>query len=62
MTNNRQHLESCLSRSTRLTGTIAHLSQLKAKAAKAEADFDATVAEALGPELYEQWKNSQQAN
>ena len=59
MTNDRQHLEGCLSRSTRLTGTIAHLSQLKAKAAKAEDNFDATVREALGPELYEQWKSSQ---
>ena len=59
MTNDRQHLEGCLSRSTRLTGTIAHLSQLKAKAAQAEDNFDATVREALGPELYEQWKSSQ---
>lgn len=59
MTNDRQHLEGCLSRSTRLTGTIAHLSQLKAKAAQAEDDFDATVAEALGPELYAEWQANQ---
>ena len=56
MTNNRQHLEGCLSRSTRLTGTIAYLSQLKAKAAQAEDNFDVTVREALGDEMYEQWR------
>ena len=59
MPNNRQHLESCLSRSTRLTGTVARLTQLKAKAAQAEDNFDAKVREALGPELYEQWTSSQ---
>ena len=59
MTNNHQHLESCLSRSTRLTGTVARLTQLKVKAAQAEDNFDATVREALGPDLYEQWKSSQ---
>ena len=45
-----QHLENCLARSTRLTGTIARLAQLKAKAAKQDAAFDATVNEALGLE------------
>ena len=59
MTNDLQHLESCLSRSTRLTGTVARLTQLKAKAAQAEDNFDATVREALGEKLYEQWKASQ---
>ena len=57
MTNDRQHLEGCLQRSTRLTGTIARLSQLKAEAAQAEANFDATVREALGEELYTEWKS-----
>ena len=59
MINDRQHLDNCLSRSTRLTGTIARLSQLKAKAAQHEDNFDATVREALGEELYEQWKANQ---
>ena len=52
-----QHLENCLSRSTRLTGTIARLAQLKAKAAKQEAAFDATVNEALGLEPGDDYRN-----
>ena len=55
----RQHLENCVKRSTRLTGTIARLTQLKARASHHEANFDATVREALGPELYAEYLASQ---
>lgn len=53
----RQHLEHCLSRSTRLTGTIARLTRLKAKAAQHDAAFDAAVSEALGLEPGDDYRN-----
>ena len=37
----RQHLENCVKRSTRLTGTIARLTQLKVQASHHEQQFDA---------------------
>ena len=59
MTTDRQHLENCVKRSTRLTGLISKLTQLKVKASHHEANFDATVREALGPELYREYLQSQ---
>ena len=59
MTTDRQHLENCVKRSTRLTGTISRLTQLKAQASHHEQQFDALVEEALGPELYAKYLASQ---
>ena len=59
MTTDRQHLENCVKRSTRLTGTISRLTQLKARASHHEQQFDALVREALGPQLYAEYLASQ---
>ena len=53
----QHYLEECLRRSTRVTGLIAKLSELKIKAAKHDESFEETVQEALKPRLYDRYNH-----